>query len=297
MTSFTTTTKNILEKLFGEIKTPSHYIIQNDSNQDFATSGSHNPEENTPFDYIVVADSHGRGYSSNFYTKMFGNINWGEFIGNIWTDSDIGWREILMDKCNGKENTSHIGTTFTSVKITPEHFEVTWIGDSSAKIYKDGELVWETKDHDYNNSEDIEKYKFTDNFQMKDAWDIQAVSSTVMKSVKSKIIRLNFEGTNMTRCLGHKGNFARLGFETKKITREEGKYKVIVASDGFWQVMSDEDIDFICDKENTAEILATKAQQRWEQPWEHDDSMGTITKDTKIPNDNWDDVAVATWSN
>ena len=276
--------------------TYSHHIIQNTSKQDFATSGSHNHIENSPVGHIVVADSHGSGINKDYYTKMFSNINWAEFLRKLPITS-IGWREKLMEKCNNKENTNGIGTTFTCVKVTPEHFEVTWIGDSSAKIYKDGELVWKTKDHDYDNTEDIEKYKLIDNFKIKDAWDIQASSSTVMTSKKAKLIKINSEGTNMTRCLGHKGHFAQLGFETKKITREEGEYKVIVASDGFWQVMSDEDTAFICDKENTAEILTTKARQRWEQPWEHDDTMGRITKGVTIPSHNWDDVAVATWSN
>jgi len=276
--------------------TYSHHIIQNTSKQDFATSGSHNPIENSSVGHIIVADSHGSGINKDYYTKMFNNLNWTEFLRKL-PIMGIGWCEKLMEKCNNKENTRGIGTTFTCVKITPEHFEVTWIGDSSAKIYKDGELIWKTKDHDYDNTEDIEKYKLTDNIKIKDAWDIQASSSTVMTSKKAKLIKINSEGTNMTRCLGHKGHFAQLGFETKKITREEGEYKVIVASDGFWQVMSDEDTAFICDKENTAEILATKARQRWEQPWEHDDTMGRITKGVTIPNHNWDDVAVATWSN
>ena len=296
MASFTSS-KIALTQLLNKLTTHSHHVIQNTSKQDFATSGSHTPDENTPFDFVIVADSHGGVPHSDYYTKMFANIKWGEFIDNIFTDSDIGWREKLMDKCNIKENTYRIGTTFTCVKITPEHFEVTWIGDSSAKIYKDGELVWKTKDHDYDNTEDIEKYKLTDNFKIKDAWDIQATSSTLMTSKKAKLISINFEGTNMTRCLGHKGHFARLGFETKKITREEGEYKVVVASDGFWQVMSDEDTSFICDKENTAEILTAKARQRWEQHWDHDDTMGRITKGVTIPSHNWDDVAVATWSN
>ena len=276
--------------------TYSHHIIQNTSKQDFATSGSHNHIENSPVSHIVVADSHGSGINKDYYTTMFSNINWAEFLRKLPITS-IGWREKLMEKCNNKVNTNGIGTTFTCVKVTPEHFEVTWIGDSSAKIYKDGELVWKTKDHDYDNTEDIEKYKLIDNFKIKDAWDIQASSSTVMTSKKAKLIKINSEGTNMTRCLGHKGHFAQLGFETKKITREEGEYKVIVASDGFWQVMSAEDTAFICDKENTAEILTTKARQRWEQHWDHDDTMGRITKGVTIPSHNWDDVAVSTWSN
>ena len=276
MTSLATTTNTT---------TSSHHIIQNTSKQDFATSGS-----TTGFDYLVIADSHGTGLYKDYYTKMFNEITWGEFItGN--------WYENLMTICNDKTKTYRIGTTFTCVKITPEYFEVTWIGDSSTKIYKHNELIWKTKDHDYDNNEDIEQLKLIDYFQIKDAWDIQATSSTIMTSKKAKLFRINGEGTNMTRCLGHKDAFAQLGFETTKIDREDASYKIVAGSDGFWQVMSDEDKSFICGKENTAEILAKKARQRWEQHWDHDDTMGTISKDVKIPHHNWDDVAVSTWSN
>ena len=263
----------------------SQHIIQNKSEQDYAISGS------TPdFDFMVIADSHGYGYNKDYYTQMFSGINWNEFLtGN--------WRENLMTMCNHKLNCNRICTTFTCVKITPEYFEVTWIGDSSAKIYKNNGLLWQTKDHNYDNNEDIEKLKLTDDLQITEAWDIQATSSTVMSSKKAKLFRINGEGTNMTRCLGHKEAFAQLGFETTKIYREDCSYKIVTGSDGFWQVMSDEDTPFISDKENIAEILAKKARQRWEQHWEHDDTMGTITKNITIPDHNWDDVAVTTWSN
>ena len=128
----------------------SQHIIQNKSEQDYAISGS------TPdFDFMVIADSHGYGYNKDYYTQMFSGINWNEFLtGN--------WRENLMTMCNHKLNSNRIGTTFTCVKITPEYFEVTWIGDSSAKIYKNNELLWQTKDHNYDNNEDIEKLKLTE---------------------------------------------------------------------------------------------------------------------------------------
>jgi len=264
----------------------SHNIIQNMSKQDFATSGL-----TQDFEYLVVADSHGRGFNKDYYTNMFKSLSWGVFL------ADETWRERLIKLCDNANMSRLIGTTFTCVKITSEHFEVTWIGDSSAKIFKDGNLVWMTKDHDYDNEEDIEKLKQFEGFTCKDAWDIQATSHIRMTSKKAKQIRIKGETTNMTRSLGHRGAFSALGFENVIIPRDEGTYKIVVGSDGFWQVMSDEDTPFILDKENSAEILTRAARNRWEQPWEHDDTMGHITKNVNIPAHNWDDVAVATWSN
>ena len=40
-------------------------VIQNESQQDFATSGTSKSGE---FQFIVIADSHGRGIKKNYYT-------------------------------------------------------------------------------------------------------------------------------------------------------------------------------------------------------------------------------------
>ena len=279
----------------------SHHIIQNVSKQDFATSGTAELDE---FDYLVVADSHGNGINKDYYINLFGSIVWDRFL------SGANWKEQLIGLCNSSFNlTKNAGTTFSYVKITSDHFEVNWIGDSSVKIYekgagkprKDGrsgaKLIWKTKDHDYDNEEDIAKLMRDETFTYTTAWDIQASSPTTMLSKKAKTFKyLNGERTNMTRCLGHRGTFSTLGMVTAIIPRKKDAfYKIVVGSDGFWQVMTDEDQEFIVD--NSSEVLAQKARSRWEQEWIHDDSMGTLTKNVKIPAHNWDDVAVATWSN
>ena len=270
----------------------SNHTIQNKSKQDFATSGS------TPdFDYLIVADSHGGGLNKDYYTTIFKNLSWGIFL------ADKNWRERLMKLCDKPNMSRLIGTTFSCVKITPEHFEVTWIGDSSVKIYaKTGQvdlpaLIWRTKDHDYDNEEDIAKLIDDTTVNYTTAWDIQASSPTIMLSKKAKLFKYsNGEATNMTRCLGHSGTFSKLGMVTEIVPRKKDEfYKIVVGSDGFWQVMTDEDQEFIVDK--SSEVLAQKARSRWEQEWTHDDSMGTLTKNVKIPSHNWDDVAVSSWSN
>jgi serine/threonine protein phosphatase PrpC len=279
----------------------SHHIIQNVSKQDFATSGTVELDE---FDYLLVADSHGNGMNKDYYINLFGSIVWDRFL------SGENWKEQLTGLCNSSFNlTKNAGTTFSYVKITSDHFEVTWIGDSSVKIYKKGageprkdgrpgaKLVWRTKDHDYDNEEDIAKLIYDATFNYTTAWDIQASSPTTMLSKKAKTFKYsNGEATNMTRCLGHRGTFSTLGMVTTIIPRKKDAfYKIVAGSDGFWQVMTDEDQALMVD--NSSEVLAQKARSRWEQEWTHDDSMGTLTKNVKIPAHNWDDVAVATWSN
>ena len=83
----------------------SHNIIQNMSKQDFATSGS-----TQDFEYLVVADSHGRGFNKDYYTNMFKSLSWGVFL------ADETWRERLIKLCDNANMSRLIGTTFTCVK-------------------------------------------------------------------------------------------------------------------------------------------------------------------------------------
>tara|TARA_B100001093_G_scaffold520477_1_gene616442 strand:- start:4208 stop:5095 length:888 start_codon:yes stop_codon:yes gene_type:complete len=277
----------------------SHNVIQNTSRQDFATSGTADG-----FDFLVVADSHGYTKNKHYYTDRFNSINWKTFL------ADENWKDRLSQLCNKQEMSRLIGTTFSCVKIYETHFEITWIGDSSIKIYKKGHgfaqengragslLVWRSKDHDYDNEEDIaELRKDTTLRNINSAWDIQASTPDTMLSKKAKFFTFkDGERTNMTRCLGHRGSFSKLGMVTEIIPRDdEAFYKIVVATDGFWQVISDADTEFIVD--NSSDVLTQTARNRWAQEWTHDNSQGTITPNIKIPSHNWDDVAVASWSN
>ena len=272
----------------------SSFVIQNESEQDFATYGA-----TDDFEYIVVADSHGRGFNRQFFIELYNSLDWSQFL------AKDTWCEDIITTTN--LDTAQVGSTLTVWKIFKDRFECSWIGDSSAKIWgfdKKNNLVmdWKTKDHDYNNKEDfetmtIELEKFPD-FTTRDTWDIQAKTPDIMLSIKSKVFKVGYEGINMSRALGHKGCYTPLGFDTVYIPREKDMtYRIVTATDGFWQVMSDKDIPFIADKNCFAQRLATAARLRWGQSWTHDNSLGGITQNIKIPKSNWDDIGVATWSN
>ena len=277
----------------------SHNVIQNTSKQDFTTSGT-----TDGFDFLVVADSHGYTNNKFYYTNMFKSIKWNVLL------SDESWKERISKLCNLQERSRLIGTTLSCVKIYETHFEITYIGDSSIKIYKKGEgktledgtagslLVWRSKDHDYDNEEDIAELRKDTNIRnISSAWDIQASAPDTILSKKGKFFTFkDGEKTNMTRCLGHRGSFSKQGMVTETVPREnEAFYKIVVGTDGFWQVMCDADTEFIVN--NSSDVLSQTARSRWEQEWTHDDSLGTITHNVKIPSHNWDDVAVASWSN
>ena len=300
-------------------KNMSYAVNQNQSKQDWALCG----EVKGKFQYIIVADSHGKckGHK-DIFIKKFNSIDWNEYLQNP------DWTRQLERECESIKNigkTTFAGTTFTCIKIFDDRFETSWIGDSTAKILSYGKsedpsksyIMWKTKDHDARNLEDItaleEYYKmggsyshfnYTKNF----AWDIQAISPTTIGNIKS--FKFNLlpigsshlkDGTNMTRSLGHGGLFNRaLGFQTEVIPRvKDENYKIIAATDGFWQVMSEQDERTInASLENDAQHLATIARERWNQSWDHSPpAPHKPAKGIKIPKWNHDDVGVAVWHN
>ena len=159
--------------------TINHAIKQAQSKQDFATSGS-----NDEFDFIVVADTHGRGNSKFVLKFMFESIDWNELLSHEY------FFEELQNKIK-KIDTHQIGSTLSVCKIFPDRFETYWVGDSTIKIFKNTEEIYKTKDHDYNNKEDIDRIKQLDTFlSMSGAKDAVAISQTEISQVKSKIFLL-----------------------------------------------------------------------------------------------------------
>ena len=267
------------------------YVIQATSAQDCAWNGV---SEDGSFEFIAVSDSHGRMFNKDLLMKYVGDKNWPQFL------QQDNWKEVLLNEtCDTK--TFGVGATFTIVKIFINHFECYWIGDSTAKIYCDDELVFQTKDHCNKNQEEIERLVEC-KFQIKNGWDIAPKDAHTLLSFKAKIFKKNGEGCNMTRTLGHCGLFNE-GLEspisTSTIQRDvEKTYKIIVATDGLWGMVATDDSDkeFISDSNVTSKELATFASERWNKAWTWDNSLGDIEYDVSLPKSNIDDVGVSVWT-
>ena len=323
--SIETSISDSKENTISLTKELSCHTIQASSAQDFATTGTYNPLEYTDgsdsgktseesFDFIVVGDSHG-GHSSDkktFYTDLFQNINWGKLLaGRDGTAEGIHWQRQIKNLTTsgnyGITDTYRLGTTLTIWKIYKDRFECYWIGDSSARLYSENNMIFKTKDHDYNNEEEIERI-ISNGGTSNPAWDITMKDKDTLLSIPAKTIGINSDKTNMSRVLGHRGSFLKgldsltkvewfSPFDYKVIPREDNKsYKIVTASDGFWQMTCDEDTEFIANIKNTSSELALEARKRWEATWKWDNSKGEIQEGVSLPYDNIDDICVATWS-
>lgn len=269
----------------------SNYVIQASTKQDMSFSGK---AYDNSFDYVIAVDNHGRLNNRFMLMDIFELMDWSTFLLNE------NWKQLLIEKtCS--DDSADVGCTFTIIKIYPDKFVIDWIGDSSGKIYDIDEKkeLWRTKDHDYNNKEDVENL-IKEGFWVKIGWDVIVKDSSTVVSVKSKTLKKNNEGLNMTRSLGHSGIFASslMNFDSETIERNpEKNYKVIVGTDGLWQMTCKDDIEYLSSKEHDASDISEFALSRWKQSWNWDNSKGTITKDIKFPDHNIDDIGVAIWMN
>ena len=270
----------------------SHSIKQAKTAQDFATSGT---SDDGSFMYIVSSDSHGRGSEKSFFIDLFSKLSWREIL------QKENFFDLIQNEIK-KKNTHQFGSTLSVCKIFADRFEVFWVGDSTTKIYKDSVEIWKSKDHDYNNEEEIERIQNIDTFiKFKDARDVVAISPTKIQKVKSKVFYFGDsykpDTINMTHSLGHNQNTGDfISHET--IPREEnGNYKVVTGSDGFWQVMSESDSIYIGSQWADSQTLVNMADHRWRQGWKLDDENGKEWSNIKFPEWNIDDVCVACWCN
>ena len=270
-----------------ENKNISSCIIQATSKQDFIATGI---VDDKSFKYIIVADTHGGLNTQKFImVDKLKSISWDTLL--LDEDWKISFIELM-----GLESSYKIGTTFTLLKIYEDKFIIDWLGDSSAKVYCDNKLVWETVDHDINNEDDIKRL-IKNGFIKKNEWDVTVIDSTTIKSTPSFTFKKNGDALNMTRSIGHNGIFIDkdYNFDTKVIIKEkEKKYKCIVGSDGLWQMTCEDDNQYISSLENDADNIADFAHKRWTQKWIHDNTHEKV-KDVEFPKSNIDDIAVAVY--
>lgn len=275
------------------------HTIQASTKQDFSITGK---TCDGKYSFLVVADGHGRW--STHTINYLRAVDWTKVI------SDDNFMERIIKDTN-ELRTRGEGSTLSVVRILDNHIiagghgdvgiqggdiEVFFIGDSSVKIYCDGNQIYRTKDHDCNNAEEVKRIMETCNMrgiQRDGVWDIEVVDEETIKSVPSAIF--DFGGTdtiNMTNALGHNGRTGPILGYNKIRMNSDKTYKIVAGSDGFWGMTCVADHEFIAEEKQDATTLAEFAHARWHQKWKHDNTQ-QIVHNVMFPKDNIDDLCVA----
>lgn len=275
------------------------FIKQASSAQDFAISGV---SATGKYRYCTVADGHG---SKSITIGYLRSIPWDKII-----DEDDFMEKIIAE--TNQLSAQGEGSTLSVARITDHRvvdgghgdcyveagkIELFYVGDSSIKVYRDGKNIYKSTDHDRNNRSELKRITETCpvlDIKKDDIWDVEVVDDTTIKSVPAALF--DFGGSNrinFTNSLGHKGA-TKPYFTHEVVTMEHTvDYKVVVGSDGFWGMTHKGDEAMIGSSSTIAQDLASHADKRWRQRWNHDNTQ-QIVKNIWFPTSNIDDIAVST---
>ena len=167
-------------------------------------------------------------------------------------------------------------------------------------VYKNGENVFLSTEHNYENENEIERLKIEyPGVWACDTQNIKIMSTTKLCGTISKYVNLkNGLVLATTQAIGH---FGRTGYlpDYKEISYSEGDdLQIIIASDGFWDMTLKDDVDEMAGlcKLSCAELLS-RASNRWLQEWEmYLNETTTEFQKGRFTRRMADDVAVVTIS-
>jgi serine/threonine protein phosphatase PrpC len=281
-------------------QTTSYLNQSGSSKQDFVVSG-----ETLDFKWLVVADGHGKSIVIN----CFRAIDWAYVVNLPSTGQQMA--DYICAEVDKLGNTSQSGATLTIVKIFPTHAEFYWAGDSTAKVYKNGRQIFQTKNHDLQNKDEVArvsamgiKHKPCGFLTIKDEKTLVNLmdANAYFRFHSNFNFQYFMDEMNMTHAFGH--NAASGKFLSKSIFEftETAHWKIVVGSDGLWDMTCDSDIPFISNPNTTATNLGELAIKRWFKVWDK-----LLDKDGKVLLElglngwkgligNGDDVSVAVWS-
>lgn len=198
------------------------------------------------------------------------------------------------------------GSTFLMTKFYKNRIETFSIGDSEIYVIKNDEIAYHNPIHDWSNT--AEQIRL---FQRRDIsifprldYGSFAINPTTIAIKPFYMIRYNsIHSFVPTQALGHEG-ITEFAPERQTIyyDDETDKIKIVLASDGLWDVFTPDHPDDLHNmKTLNGEELADLAEQRWKQEWFLAKSPQTPEElyGTKSSYDakSYDDVSVITITN
>jgi serine/threonine protein phosphatase PrpC len=250
--------------------------------QDFVASGI----TDHGLHYLVIGDGHG-GYKT---CNLFRRIDWCKEL------SLPNFQKIIFEKVKDLGNTYMDGSTLTIVLVDSKnnHIDVYWAGDSTVVIYRDGCEIFRTTDEE-------EMKKLSTGVIQTPCKHLIAITPDTLfheKGTYFKFFGDNSYQLNMPRAIGHNGKTGQQ-FSNQRIPITEGQHKIVVGSDGLWDMICKTETPFIVDPNTTATDLGVLAFTRWHKTdWNlmRDLANPSIIDTGLSTANNVDDVSVAVCS-
>ena len=298
-----------IDGIIKEVLSFDYTIKQCDKGQDFIITGKHeNENKDKSFNWIVVADGHGTSRVIDSLRKL----PWTSLINNNSMETEI------FIKMRELGDTMGSGATLSIVRIYSTYVECYWIGDSLIKIFRNDDEIFYSRPHNFENFNELCRMK-TNNVRIETLWVLRPFDPITITLQKDAYFLFRdftsnrFDKINMTRTLGHNGltgykfDYKRVDFkllEQDILNNDKTIYKIVVASDGLWDVFSEsvEDHIIMSNSETLSNELVDIAYGRWKQDWDFIKPMcSSINYSNMNVNEmqrfsRTDDIAVCTWT-
>jgi serine/threonine protein phosphatase PrpC len=170
------------------------------------------------------------------------------------------------------------GTTALIAKIFQDQIQVFSVGDSEARVFRNGELIWKNKHHELTNNYEVlrlrKMYAYPSKpFEIKWTDNIKVLSVDTIASCNSmKIILPSNDGCRssdihlaLSQAIGHTGRFGTAP-ETFSCPIEQGvKYRIVFMSDGVGDMMIPAEEMQLATM--TCGEMLDLGEGRWKQTW------------------------------
>ena len=188
------------------------------------------------------------------------------------------------------------GSTMCMVKLFSNRIECINCGDSQVAVYKNGSLEYMSQEHNYENEKERERLKYDVTFIP--ASNIKMIDADTLINVYSEYIEWEFPGLyTKLACSQALGHNSITGYDPEyKVIQltENDKFKVIVGSDGLWEMIMKDDIQDVNNLYNMdANAIVEQTTNRWLQMWNmHDVLNNKKNIQGKFTPHQCDDIAV-----
>ena len=233
-----------------------------------------------------------------------------DYIKKIFVEYDI-----MLNKYHS----GVIGSTATICLIFNNKIYIAYVGDSTAMIFKNNNLIYQTLNHNITENPEEEKRLEEAKIDTTNASDFIVTNDDTIKIRQSKYHNFTFyylkDQLAMSRAFGHfsikaySKSSEEENFTSKSallveptifsIDKEEG-IEIILATDGLWDIIKEdnpsEEIMSIIENakqknENISKAITNFAEARWKQEWTVINQDNTTYKTKMIYSEQWDDIS------
>lgn len=202
-----------------------------------------------------------------------------------------GFEFEIQKRLLSKPMHNNSGATCSVAKIYKNRVECSSIGDSKIAVFINGEIVFESHGHTWDNPD--ERERLSTSVYSRPSQKPEILSPDKIRMAHSTYTYfMDDVRLAVTQSLGHNGITGICPYKKTVEFGDMDNVVVLVASDGFWDMVILEHDLPICLKSNATQ-LAEFAEARWKQTWNVE-----VKPDKFAPTrfDRFDDIGVAVWS-